>query len=104
VTRCKHPNASITEEFVTATEHYIINGVYDTSVSEPYMGDEGYTGIIEVTCRDCDVSWRGSRYVTAKGLRRVPKWVQDYAEQSGIPFRVKRRSFGSSMKDTRRAK
>lgn len=87
--RCKHLNVTIAEEFQTATVHYIANGVYDTSVSEPDMSDDGYTGMIEVRCRDCGIRWRGSRFVSAKGLLRVPQWVRDCAEQAGIPFRLK---------------
>ena len=88
MTRCKHLNVVISEEYVTSTGHYITQGDYDGSVSEAASGD--YTGIIEAQCRDCDVVWRGSRYVTAKGLRRAPRWVQDCAEMVGIPFMLKR--------------
>lgn len=91
MTRCQHNKEVIAyEEYVTTTAHHFHNGQYASSDStEDGSGD--YNGIIHIHCTQCDKMWTFNRFVSLRGLKRIPQWVQEYAERAGIPFCAVRR-------------
>ena len=89
MTRCKHSDeVIINEEFITTTAHHFHDGQY--ALSDSIIGGD-YNGIIHIHCKSCNRRWTFNRFVSLRGLKRIPQWVQEYAEQAGIPFVAVRR-------------
>ena len=88
MTRCKHSRVEITEQFLCATVHTVAGGCCVDHYNEPMEGE--YTGTILVKCLDCGYERKFSRYVSLKGLRRMPEWAKTACELAGCPFVVVR--------------
>lgn len=86
--RCSHTQLEIHEETKDSITHILADGqkideVFDDGQGEP-------TGFIEVSCLLCGGSWRFNRFVSVRGLCRVPMWVREVVNIAGVPFKITR--------------
>lgn len=65
--KCEHNNVTLTELGSATTAHIFEGGklIYHNS------GEDDYTGVVRVSCRDCKLDRTYNRY-----SKRCPEWVK----------------------------